>query len=105
MNRFSHIYYLYYFDLVKLPVLLQSKKFSTNNIKGIFATRTPFRLNPIGFSILEFLEIKANYFLVINVDFLDNTPLINIKQSVSQFDSIQKTKIGWLKGQIKIRTC
>ena len=101
LDEFSHIYCLYYFDMVKLSVPLQSKPFLVDEIKGVFATRTPFRPNPIGLSILELLEIKENFIFVKNIDIIDKTPLIDIKPYVSQFDSIQTTKIGWLQGQIK----
>jgi tRNA-Thr(GGU) m(6)t(6)A37 methyltransferase TsaA len=52
LDGFSHLICLYYFDLVQLPVPLRSKPFLVNEIKGVFAIRTPFRPNPIGFSIL-----------------------------------------------------
>ena len=104
LEGFSHIYCLYYFDMVKLPVPLQSKPFLVNEVKGVFATRTPFRPNPIGLSILELLEIRGNFILVKNVDIIDKTPLIDIKPYVSQFDSIQTTKIGWLQGHVKKKT-
>ncbi len=52
LSEFSHIYCLYFFDMVKLPVPLQSKPFLDNELKGVFTIRTPFRPNPIGLSIL-----------------------------------------------------
>lgn len=101
LSGFSHIYCLYFFDMVKLPVPLQSKPFLDNEIKGVFAIRTPFRPNPIGLSILQILEIKENKIKVNNVDILDNTPLLDLKPYVPHFDNIKTKKIGWLKGKIK----
>ncbi|NVM19888.1 MAG: tRNA (N6-threonylcarbamoyladenosine(37)-N6)-methyltransferase TrmO [Candidatus Lokiarchaeota archaeon] len=101
LSAFSHMYCLYFFDMVKLPVPLQSKPFLDNQLKGVFAIRTPFRPNPIGLSILEILDVKENKIEVNNVDILDNTPLLDLKPFVSQFDNIQTTKIGWLKDKIK----
>lgn len=98
---FSHIYCLYFFDLVKLPVPLQSKPFLDNEMKGVFAIRTPFRPNPIGISILQILDIKENEIHVDNVDILNNTPILDLKPYVPQFDVIKTDKIGWLKGKIK----
>ena len=66
--NFSHIYCLYYFDMVKLPVPLQSKPFLDNEVRGVFAIRTPFRPNPIGISVLELLDIKENKIYVNKVD-------------------------------------
>lgn len=101
LSDFSHIYCLYYFDMVKLPVPLQSKPFLDDEIKGVFAIRTPFRPNPIGISILKILEIRENKIEVKNVDILDKTPLLDLKPYVPQFDYIRTTKIGWLQGKIK----
>lgn len=101
LNGFSHIYCLYYFDMVKLPVPLISKPFLDDEPRGIFAIRTPFRPNPLGLSILEILRIKKNIIYVKNVDILDNTPLLDIKPYLSEFDNIKSNKIGWLKGKIK----
>ena len=87
--------------MVKQPVPLQSKPFLDNEVKGVFAIRTPFRPNPIGLSILEIIGIKENKIEVNNVDILDNTPLLDLKPYTPQFDNFKTTKIGWLKGKIK----
>lgn len=104
LDGFSHIYCLYYFDMVKLPVPLQSKPFLDNVERGVFATRTPFRPNPIGLSIFEISKIERNLIFVNNVDTLDETPILDIKPYIPQFDTKQNFKIGWLKGKIKRKT-
>jgi len=101
LSGFSHIYCLYFFDMVKIPVPLQSKPFLDDHLKGVFAIRTPFRPNPIGLSILQLLDIKENKIRVSNVDILDGTPILDLKPYVPQFDNIKTNKIGWLKGKIK----
>jgi len=53
LSGLSHLYCLYFFDMVKPPVSLQSKPFLDNEKKGVFAIRTPFRPNPLGLSILK----------------------------------------------------
>lgn len=98
---FSHIICIYFFDMVKLPVPLQSKPFLIDEIKGVFAIRTPFRPNPIGFSILKLIEIKGNTIYVNNLDILDKTPVIDIKPYIPQFDVRESSKIGWLEGHIR----
>jgi len=101
LDGFAYIFCLYYFDMVKLPVPLQSKPFLKDEKMGVFAIRTPFRPNPIGLSILKLLEIKDNVILVDNLDVLDKTPVIDIKPYVPQFDVRETSKIGWLEGNIK----
>lgn len=104
LDGFSHILCIYFFDMVKPPVPLQSKPFLIDEIKGVFAIRTPFRPNPIGISILEILEIKGNLIQVKNIDILDKTPILDIKPYIPQFDSRETNKIGWLHGKIKKKT-
>ncbi|MFX0011722.1 MAG: tRNA (N6-threonylcarbamoyladenosine(37)-N6)-methyltransferase TrmO [Candidatus Hermodarchaeota archaeon] len=101
LEGFSHIFCLYFFDMVKLPVPLQSKPFLKDEIMGVFAIRTPFRPNPIGLSVLELVEIRDNLMFVSNLDILDKTPVIDIKPYIPQFDNRETTKIGWLAGNIR----
>jgi len=101
LEGFSHIYCLFFFDMVKLPVPLQSKPFLADEIKGVFAIRTPFRPNPIGLSILEIIEIEANEIFVNNIDILDETPVLDIKPYIQQYDVRITDRIGWLEGRIK----
>ncbi|MFX0019126.1 MAG: tRNA (N6-threonylcarbamoyladenosine(37)-N6)-methyltransferase TrmO [Promethearchaeota archaeon] len=104
LEGFSHIYCLYVFDMVKLPVPLLSKPFLQNELKGVFSIRTPFRPNPIGLSLLEISEINKNVIRVNNIDILDKTPVLDIKPYVPQFDFREIDKIGWLKNKIRDRT-
>jgi tRNA-Thr(GGU) m(6)t(6)A37 methyltransferase TsaA len=98
LEGFSHIYCLYYFDLIKPPVPLQSRSFSSSEKKGVFAIRTPFRPNPIGLSIFELINVKRNIIHIKGVDAIDRTPVLDIKPYVSEFDVRSHTKNGWLNG-------
>ena len=49
--------------------------------KGVFSTHSPIRPNPIGLSILEVLDIRANKLRVKGLDMLDGTPIWDIKPS------------------------
>jgi len=101
LSGFSHLYCVYFFDMVKLPVPLQSKPFLDNEKKGVFAIRTPFRPNPLGLSILEIVEIRENMINVSRVDILDKTPVLDLKPYISQIDNVETKKIGWLEGKIQ----
>jgi tRNA-Thr(GGU) m(6)t(6)A37 methyltransferase TsaA len=101
LEGFSHIYCFYFFDMVKLPVPLQSKPFLDNKIKGVFAIRTPFRPNPIGLSVLRLLKVEGTQLKVGNLDILDKTPVLDIKPYVPHFDYRKTNKIGWLAGKIR----
>jgi len=104
LDGFGYIYCLYLFDMVKLPVPLQSKPFLDDDIKGVFAIRSPFRPNPIGISILKLLKIEGNEIHVSDVEMLDKTPILDIKPYIPEVDTRVTDKIGWLKGKIRKKT-
>ena len=48
--------------------------------QGVFATRSPVRPNPIGLTLLDLVRIDGLKLYVKGVDFLDGTPIIDIKK-------------------------
>jgi tRNA (adenine37-N6)-methyltransferase len=53
---------------------------------GIFATRTPHRVNRIGLSLVEILAVTGSTIRFAGVDLLDGTPVLDIKPYVNRFD-------------------
>jgi tRNA-Thr(GGU) m(6)t(6)A37 methyltransferase TsaA len=71
---------------------------------GIFATRAPSRPNPLGLSLVELVRVEKNLVYVEGVDVLDETPLLDIKPYVPEFEHTPTVRIGWLepiKGKIR----
>lgn len=68
--------------------------------RGLFATRSPNRPNPIGLTVVELLERDGNVLRVKGVDMLDGTPLLDIKPYVPEFDERKDVDIGWLEGKV-----
>ena len=64
--------------------------------RGLFATRSPCRPNPIGMSVVRLLSVEGNVLHVCDADILDGTPLLDIKPYVPEFDSHPISKAGWL---------
>lgn len=50
--------------------------------RGVFATRSPVRPNPIAVSELKVLEIEGGCLKVSGLDILDGTPVIDIKKKI-----------------------
>jgi tRNA (adenine37-N6)-methyltransferase len=48
-------------------------------LKGVFATRSPHRPNPIAVDVVDILEIQGTTLTVRGLDAMDNTPLLDIK--------------------------
>ena len=94
LNEFSHIYLIYHFHKVQ-QVKLVVKPFLQDVYHGIFATRAPFRPNPIGLSVVELLSIEDNILHFDGADIIDGTPLLDIKPYTAKFDLHKTTKNGW----------
>jgi len=104
LDGFSHIYCVYYFDMVKQPIPLMSKPFLDDEKRGVFSIRTPFRPNPIGISILTLLRVEEGIIKVKNVDIFDKTPILDIKPFVPTYDNREPNRIGWLQDKIRKTT-
>jgi tRNA (adenine37-N6)-methyltransferase len=95
IEGFSHIYLLYGFHLSEIEAPLLVQPFLDDKTHGIFATRYPVRPNPLGLSVVRLLEKKENILYFLGADMLDNTPLLDIKPYISEFDVFQTEKNGW----------
>ncbi len=104
IDGYSHIILIYHFHLSKNCDLLV-KPFLDNKLRGVFATRAPKRPNSIGFSIVKLVSVDGNRLEIEDVDIIDQTPLLDIKPYVSDFDNRYETKDGWLtEKQLGART-
>lgn len=65
--------------------------------RGVFATRAPYRPNPIGMSCVKVSQMKGLKIWVNECDLLDNTPILDIKPYLPYADSFPEAKIGWLE--------
>jgi tRNA-Thr(GGU) m(6)t(6)A37 methyltransferase TsaA len=68
--------------LRQVPFLLRRQRREV----GIFATRGPRRVNPIGLSLVKVLAVDGSTVRFSGVDLLDRTPVIDVKPYVSAFD-------------------
>jgi len=100
LEGFSHIILLYHLHLVQNSALIV-KPFMDTVPRGIFATRSPIRPNPIGFTIVKLVGINNNLLTIKHFDMLNNTPLLDMKPYISTIDEIKDSKSGWLTGKIQ----
>ncbi|MCP4290326.1 MAG: tRNA (N6-threonylcarbamoyladenosine(37)-N6)-methyltransferase TrmO [bacterium] len=64
--------------------------------KGLFATRSPYRPNPIGLSCVDLVSVKGREITIANFDLLHGTPILDIKPYVRHYDSYPNATTGWL---------
>ena len=65
---------------------------------GVFASRSPFRPNPIGLSVVELRSVDTTGGVSLRIaggDFLDGTPVLDIKPYVEYVDSVAGTRRGY----------
>lgn len=94
IQEFSHIILLYVFHRSE-GFNLKVKPFLDDEMHGLFATRYPYRPNPLGISVVRLLKRAGNLLEVEGVDVLDGTPLLDIKPYIEDFDVRQNTRAGW----------
>jgi tRNA-Thr(GGU) m(6)t(6)A37 methyltransferase TsaA len=64
--------------------------------RGVFATRAPYRPNPIGISAVRLVSVDGLTLHVRGLDLLDGTPVLDVKPYVPYTDAIPDAGHGWL---------
>ncbi|WP_456369196.1 tRNA (N6-threonylcarbamoyladenosine(37)-N6)-methyltransferase TrmO [Geoglobus sp.] len=90
----THLIVLYWLDRAKRDVLATKTPYG-DEVRGVFATRSPHRPNPIGFCVVELLEVKGNVLRVRWLDALDGSLVVDIKPYSSDIDCVENAVIGW----------
>lgn len=78
LSEFPYIIVLFYFHQAKVCALQQRSRHD-QNLRGVFATRSPRRPNPIGLTIVKLIEVNGNRLEIEGIDMLDGTPVLDIK--------------------------
>ena len=98
LEGFSHIILLCHFHKVieyNLDVIPPDR----SKIRGLFATRTPRRPNPIGLSVVRLLEIQENMLQISDLDILDGTPVLDIKPYFPPLMENEPVRTGWFESK------
>jgi len=66
--------------------------------RGLFATRSPDRPNPIGLSAVRLIRVEGCNLHVKGIDLLDGTPILDLKPYVPYADAFPQSKAGWIDG-------
>ena len=98
IEEFSHLWLIWEFsENVRKPgnwsATVRPPRLGGNMRVGVFATRSPFRPNPLGLSVVklkrvEYLENGAPVLVVTGADMMDGTPVFDIKPYVPYADSV-----------------
>ena len=103
LEDFSHIWLIWEFSQAvrqKWSPTVRPPRLGGNTRIGVFATRSPFRPNPIGLSVVQLEEIvlhgkDAPYLTVSGADLMHGTPIYDIKPYLPHIDSHPEARGGF----------
>lgn len=97
---FDRIWILSWFDRAGgwKPKVLPPRSYGK---RGVFATRSPHRPNPIGLSVARLVGINGLHVVVSDTDLLDGTPVLDIKPYLPYADSFPDSATGWLASEVR----
>lgn len=90
LEGFSHIWLIWLFsEAVRngWSPTVRPPRLGGNTRMGVFATRSPFRPNPIGLSCVKLIAIEGNELVVAGADLMDGTPILDIKPYLPYADA------------------
>ena len=101
LDDFSHIIVLYWMHQVpalsQVPAKVHPRGRYELPLVGLFATRAPYRPNPIGKATVRLLQRRGNILKVEGLDAIDGTPVIDIKPYIPKYDSVTDSKVpSWI---------
>ena len=98
IEDFSHLWLTFMFHETAAQgwkPLVRPPRLGGNQRKGVFATRSTFRPNPIGLSVVELLAVRDTTLVVAGLDLLHGTPILDIKPYLPYSDSIADALGGY----------
>jgi tRNA-Thr(GGU) m(6)t(6)A37 methyltransferase TsaA len=94
IEGFSHLFIIWVFDRSESVELVGTPP-SDNKPHGVFATRSPYRPNPIGLTTVKLIAREGSKLILHGIDMLDGTPVLDIKPFLSNVPA-EMLKRGWL---------
>ena len=106
LDGFSHLWLIWQFSQCMgrdWSPTVRPPKLGGNRRRGVFATRSPFRPNPIGLSSVRLERIETDPVLgpvlyVCGADLMDGTPILDIKPYLPYTDSHPDARGGFAPG-------
>lgn len=103
IEEYSHLWLLWGFSEVKrtrwVPTV-KPPRLGGKIHKGVFATRSPFRPNPIGLTCVRLEEVRMDtpegpVLIVSGIDMMDGSPIYDIKPYLAYADAYPDAKSGF----------
>ena len=96
IEGFSHVIVVFHID--RVPAEAQRLQIAVGNEeeppqRGVLATRSQLRPNPIGTSVVRVLHRRKNAIRVQGLDALDGTPVLDIKPYLPAYDAVADAQV------------
>lgn len=105
IEGFSHLWLLWQFDRAereRWSPTVRPPRLGGNERMGVFATRSPFRPNPVGLSCVKLISLtqttEGPVLEIEGADLVDGTPILDIKPYLPYCDSYPEARGGWTDG-------
>lgn len=107
LEDFSHIWLIWEFSANRRQdgwqPMVRPPRLGGNTHMGVFATRSPFRPNPLGLSCVQIENVLMDdkdgpVIDVLGADLMDGTPIYDIKPYISYADSRPHAVCGYVDG-------
>ncbi len=98
IEQFSHLWLIWGFDRngTEWSPTVRPPRLGGNQRLGVFATRSPFRPNGLGLSVVRLLAVEADGRLrVSGADMVNGTPIYDVKPYIPYADSLPEASSGF----------
>lgn len=111
LDAFSHIWLVWVFSEALRDgwsATVRPPRLGGNTHVGVFATRSPYRPNPIGLSAVRLDHVEPDtpqgpLLHVSGIDLVDGTPILDIKPYLPYADSYPDARSGFVTGVSQLR--
>ncbi len=95
----TYVWILFWFHLnkQKKPIRKVHPPRLRGKTMGVLATRSPHRPNPIGLSLGKIIAINKNCLSLEGLDLVDQTPVVDIKPYLPEFDKPSAKNFSWIE--------
>lgn len=96
LGGFDRIWLLWWFhrNSTWRPMVLPPR--GSGKRRGVFATRSPHRPNPLGLTSVPLIGIRGRTLIIGKNDLIDGTPILDIKPYIASVDAFPEASLGWL---------
>lgn len=105
IENYGHLWLIFSFNQIpagKWSPTVRPPRLGGNKRVGVFASRSPFRPNSLGLSLVKLLKVTSEgsncKLHVSGIDLMDKTPIYDIKPYLPDTESVPDTKNSWREG-------